>query len=591
MKNLSFGSRFAFIAVCSTILTVALLAATAYQQLVADFEEVLTQRQRLETETYAQRVNQRLQARLSALGALASQMTDGEKLLPTDTLENLLQRQTILKDYFDLGLLVFSANAVAIAEDRHVEGRLGTSYADRPHFRAAMKNGIPYISHPVIGRTTGALLISFLYPIHSNGGELLGFAGGIIDLDHTQLLPEPGGLLEDAVFQVLDTKHFTRVDSVSPDNLRPDLPEPGESALIDAALSGITTGVTKDHTGQRWIYATQHLERVGWLFLRAVPYNQALAPARASFTQFVTISVIVLLAMTTLVLGLSRTVSRPLEQMTAKMRRMSEHMDNPGRLEERGAPEIRSVARAFNRLMDEREALDNLKNHFVSNVSHELRTPLTSINGSLKLLASGKTGPLPDKAGTMINVALRNSEQLQRLISDLLDFNKALAGELAVQPKPLRVQEVLEEACSATASYADSHNIQVQVGALPATQVMADPHRLRQILDNFISNACKFAPAGTPVTLSAELRPENRARLIVTDQGAGVPEHFRARLFQRFAQAESHASRAQAGTGLGLAICQELAHLMDGEVGYDYFDGAHFWVELPLAVSKQEQPS
>ena len=138
LKNLSFGSRFALIAVCSTILTVALLSTTAYQQLVSDFEEVLTQRQRLETETYARRVDQRLQTRLSALGALASQMTDGEELLPIDTLEKLLDRQTVLKDYFDLGLMVFDKNGVAIAEDRYVENRLGTSYADRPHFKLSL---------------------------------------------------------------------------------------------------------------------------------------------------------------------------------------------------------------------------------------------------------------------------------------------------------------------------------------------------------------------------------------------------------------------------------------------------------------------
>jgi len=585
LKNLSFGSRFALIAVCSTILTVALLATTAYQQLVADFEAVLTQRQQLETETYARRVNQRLQVRLSALGALASQMTDGEELLPIDTLEKLLDRQTVLKDYFDLGLMVFDKNGVAIAEDRYVEGRLGTSYADRPHFKAALKDEIPYISRPVVGRTTDTLLISFLYPIHSNNGKLLGFAGGIIDLDHTQLLPEPGDLLEHAVFQVLDTKHFTRVDSVSHDNLTPELPPPGESALVDAALSGITTGVVKDQSGQRWIYATRHLERVGWLFLRAVPYDQALAPARASFTQFVTISVIVLLAMAMLVLGLSRTVSRPLEQMAGKMRRMTDHMDQPGRLKEQGAPEIRSVARAFNQLMDEREALDNMKSHFVSNVSHELRTPLTSINGSLKLLASGKTGELTDKANNMVHVALRNSEQLQRLISDLLDFNKVVAGELTVHPEPLTVADVLKEAGSATASYAEAHNVHIEIGSMPQGQVLADPHRVRQILDNFISNACKFAPAGTTVTLSAEQDENERIRLIVADQGVGVPEHFLARLFQRFAQAESHSSRAKAGTGLGLAICQELAHLMGGEVGYYYRDGAHFWVALPQVKS------
>lgn len=586
LRNLSFGGRFAVIAVCSTLLTVALLATTAYQQLVADFEEALTHRQQLETGTYANQVNQRLQLRLAALGALAAQMTDGEQLLTSDALTTMLRRQTLLTEYFDLGLLVFDANAVAIAEDRYVDNRLGTSYADRPHFKAAITDKIPYISRPIIGRTTGVPLVSFIYPITSDQGKLLGFAGGIINLANTSLLPEPSSLLGEATFKVLDTKHFTRVDYLDRDNLMPSLPDPGESALIDAALSGITSGKVTDEHGKRWIYATQHLERVGWLFLRATPYEEAIAPARASFTQFIVISVMVLLVMTILVLAFSRTVSGPLEKMSEKMRRMTDNVDDPGRLKEHGAPEIRSVARAFNHLMDEREALDELKAHFVSNVSHELRTPLTSINGSLKLLASGKTGELPPRANAMVDVAMRNSEQLQRLIADLLDFNKAAAGQLVVTPELISLPQALQEASSATQSYARAHNVHVEVIDAPNLTLRADPHRLRQILDNFISNACKFSPADTTVTLKTEPAKPGYIRIVVADQGKGVPAPFLPYLFQRFAQAEAGSSRANAGTGLGLAICQELAHLMDGEVGYYYQDGAHFWVELPVADSQ-----
>jgi signal transduction histidine kinase len=587
LKNLSFGSRFAIIAVCSTILTVALLATTAYQQLVTDFEDVLTQRQQLETETYASQVNQRLKVRLSALGALAAQMTDGEKLLPPETLNAMLRRQTLLSDYFDLGLLAFDANSVAIAEDRYVENRLGTSYADRSHFKQAMSSEKPYISRPIMGRTTGIPLISFLYPVHSDNNELLGFAGGVINLSNTSLLPDTDERSGDAVFKVLDTKFFTRVDSVDPGNLMPPLPDPGQSELIDAALSGITSGVVEDKSGKRWIYATRHLERVGWLFLRATPYSQAIAPARASFNQFVVISAMVLLVMAILVLALSRTVSRPLEQMAGNMRNMTEHMNSPGRLNERGAPEIRSVARAFNRLMDEREALDDLKSQFVSNVSHELRTPLTSISGSLKLLASGKAGALPDKASTMVDVALRNSEQLQRLIADLLDFNKAVAGQLVIQSTTVSLRSALEDACGANQSYAREHNVSLEVTRAPDIQLMTDPHRLRQVLDNFISNACKFSPTGSTITLSTSRESEEKARIIVSNPGDGVPEYFVPRLFQRFAQAESGSRQAKAGTGLGLAICRELAHLMNGEVGYYYQAGAHFWIELPVDTRKQ----
>lgn len=589
MKNLSFGGRFAILSVCSTLLTVGLLAFVAYRELVADFEQVLTQRQQLEAQSYANRVNQRLQLRLSSLGALAAQMTDGTRLLPAETLARILQRQSLLADFFDIGLLVFDENAVAIAENQYVPGRLGTSYADRSHFREALASREPYISRPIIGRTTGVMLVSFLHPIKADDGRFLGFAGGSINLNNTALLPEPVAVTPNAVFKVLDTQNFTRVDAIEPDNLMPELPAPGESPLIDAALSGITSGVVEDSDGQRWIYATKHLERVGWLFLRAVPYEQATAPARASFQQFVAISGVLVLVMLALVLALSRITTAPLERMAARLRTMTRQMENPGRLAEIGAPEIRSLARAFNQLLEEREALDELKNQFVSNISHELRTPLTSINGSLTLLASNAAGPLPDKANRMVKVALRNSDQLQRLIGDLLDFNKALAGELAVKTQPVIPAEILAEAVSSNRALAEIHNIRLAQETAPDAQIMADPYRLKQILDNFISNACKFSPAGSTVTLSAHREGNLRVRLVVADQGEGVPELFLPRLFHRFAQAEAGSDRARAGTGLGLAICDQLATLMGGQVGYFYQRGAHFWVELPIAPTDQSE--
>ena len=119
--------------------------------------------------------------------------------------------------------------------------------------------------------------------------------------------------------------------------------------------------------------------------------------------------------------------------------------------------------------------------------------------------------------------------------------------------------------------------------------LLADPHRLQQILSNFISNACKFSPSGGTVYLTTEAASGNNVRIIVSDQGDGVPQQFLPRLFERFAQAETGSNRAKAGTGLGLAICRELAHLMHGEVGYFYQNGAHFWVELPVSGGEQGQ--
>jgi len=588
LRNLSLGSRVALIAIFSSIVTVAVLLAIAYNQLVRDFENVLTQRQLLETEANANRVNQDLQVRLQALETFAALLTDGEDRLPLPRIESLVGRQPSLQSYFQEGLVVFDDNGVAIAENVHVPGRLGTSYADRQHFRTAFSSRSPVISRPIIGRTTGLPLLSFLAPIESDDGDLLGFAGGIINLAEASIIPMEDANRPDTVFKVLDTDHFIQVDALSGTNIMPDLPAPGENLIVDAALSGVTSGVVTDRAGEKWIYATRHLERVGWMFLRAVPYEQATQPAWASFRAFFVISIVAMLILAITAWTLARAATRPLEKMSSKIRAMARDGFVSARLKPAGPPEIRSVASAFNQLMEEREALDVLKDQFVSTVSHELRTPLTSINGSLKLLNSGASGDLPVKARAMVDVALRNSEQLQRLISDLLDFNKALAGQMPINLETIEVNSAIADACDSNGAMARHYRVPLTAKQGESRYVSADPLRLRQILDNFISNALKFSPLEGTVEVRSELTTSGQVRITVTDQGKGVPESFLPRLFHRFAQAESGSTRARAGTGLGLAITRELATLMNGEVGYYYQNGAHFWVELPAV--KPEKP-
>ncbi|PPI84885.1 two-component sensor histidine kinase [Marinobacter maroccanus] len=583
MRNLSIGSRVALIAVLSSFLTVVVLSATAYNELIRDFENVLTQRQLLDAASVANRVDQDLQVRIQSLGAFASTMTDGTNRLPQDRIEGLLGRQLRLSEYFQAGLLVFDENSVAIAENIYVPGRIGTSYADRSHFREAYKTREPVISRPIIGRTTGLPLLSFLYPIKSDEGNLLGFVGGIINLAESGIIPKQEDVSSEALFKVIDTGHFVQVDTLSGTNPMPDLPPPGENLIIDAALSGQTSGVVSDHSGKKWIYATRHLERVGWMFLKAVPYKQATQPARASFDKFLAASAVALLVLSAIAWLLARATTRPLEKMSLRIREMAREGFAANRLSLRGPPEVRNVARAFNTLMKEREALDVMKDDFVSTVSHELRTPLTSINGSLKLLRSGAAGKLPDKADSMVDVAFRNSEQLQRLISDLLDFNKAMAGQMPIDLETVDPASAIRDACDGNEAMAKHYRIALKLGICAKEFVLADPSRLRQILDNFISNAIKFSPLEGTVRIRSDAVAPGRVRIIVSDQGKGVPENFLPRLFQRFAQAESGSARARAGTGLGLAITRELATLMGGEVGYYYDNGAHFWVELPAA--------
>lgn len=589
MRTLSLNARVVLITSSSIVISVALILFIAYDRLVRDFEQVLTERQALQTSAVASRVNEELTIRLNALGAFASVLTDGNNLLPLPQLEMLLGRQPSLERLFGGGVLIFDDRSVALAENRFVPNRLGTSYAYRPHFKRAMQSLSPIISQPIIGRTTGLPLLSFLAPIESDDGDLLGLAGGTINLAESGILPAELKTEEGTILKVLDTGNFIQVDDLLKDQPAPELPHPGEDPLIDAALSGIPFGVVTDLSGQRWVYSTRHLERLGWVFLSAAPYERAIQPARASFRSFLWVSILAMLPLLLLTYVVSMATTRQLGDMSGKIKRMAEDSSSAQRLTTKGPAETRNLAKAFNTLMEEREALDLLKNQFVSNVSHELRTPLTSINGALKLLQSNSAGELPPKASAMVELALRNGQQLQSLITDLLDFEKAVAGKLSVQMREIDLIEAIEAACTGNQPMARHYSVRIVAESDNSLSVFADPARLRQVLDNFISNAVKHSPSGGVVTVKASSTTSGVVRITVSDQGDGVPEHFLPQLFQRFAQAEAGSNRAKAGTGLGLAICRELAHLMSGKVGYDYSNGAHFWLELPEADHQGEE--
>lgn len=223
MRTLSLNARILLITSSSIVISVALILFIAYDRLVRDFEQVLTERQALQTSAVASRVNEELTIRLNALGAFASVLTDGGNLLPLTQLQTMLGRQPTLERLFGGGLLIFDSQSVAVAENRFVPNRLGTSYADRHHFKQAMQSRTPIVSRPIIGRTTGVPLLSFLAPIESDDGDLLGLAGGTINLADSGILPAELKAEEGTILKVLDTGNFIQVDALQKDQPAPEL--------------------------------------------------------------------------------------------------------------------------------------------------------------------------------------------------------------------------------------------------------------------------------------------------------------------------------------------------------------------------------
>ncbi|MFP2932128.1 ATP-binding protein [Pyxidicoccus sp. 3LG] len=229
------------------------------------------------------------------------------------------------------------------------------------------------------------------------------------------------------------------------------------------------------------------------------------------------------------------------------------------------------------------EAQERLKNEFVSTVSHELRTPLTSIRGSLGLLTGGVAGPLPPAVAEMIGIAHKNSERLIRLINDILDLDKMESGRLDVELVPAELAPLLVQAAEAHHGYAEEYGVRVEtVLDAPGALARVDVDRLAQVLANLLSNAIKFSPRCERVTLRLG-RHGGGLRVSVEDRGPGIPEAFRARIFQKFAQADGSDSRKRSGTGLGLSIARALVERLGGTLDFTTAVGAGttFWFDLP----------
>ena len=233
--------------------------------------------------------------------------------------------------------------------------------------------------------------------------------------------------------------------------------------------------------------------------------------------------------------------------------------------------------------ISELKRLDRMKSEFVSTVSHELRTPLTSIRGSLGLLAGGVAGALPDKARSLVDIARNNCERLIRLINDILDIEKIESGQLVFNSKALDLMTLIEQAVKANESYAEQYRTRLGVtAALPGASVVGDHDRIIQVLTNLISNACKFSPPGSTVDI-ALTRADGYLRIAVIDHGPGIPEEFKARIFQRFSQADSTDTKQKGGTGLGLSISKAIVERLGGTIGFESEPdkGTSFFFTLP----------
>jgi signal transduction histidine kinase/ActR/RegA family two-component response regulator len=236
---------------------------------------------------------------------------------------------------------------------------------------------------------------------------------------------------------------------------------------------------------------------------------------------------------------------------------------------------------------DRAEESVRAKSEFLATMSHEIRTPMNGIIGFANLLLETELTPLQREHADTVRNAARG---LLVILNDILDYSKIEAGRVDLERVSFSPASVIDETVSILAQGARQKGVALAGSAAAGVPPWAvgDPHRLRQVLLNLSGNAVKFTERGrVDVRASVLAGDPPRLRFEVVDTGIGIAADVKARLFDRFTQADSSVARRFGGTGLGLAICKRLVELMGGAIGVDSTVGvgSTFWFEVPLTTA------
>jgi len=231
------------------------------------------------------------------------------------------------------------------------------------------------------------------------------------------------------------------------------------------------------------------------------------------------------------------------------------------------------------------ETANKAKSEFLSSMSHELRTPLTSSIGGLGLLKSVMADSISDDGTELLEIALRNNQALLRLVNELLDYEKILAGGLDIETHKHNICELTSDIIKNNQGYARTHSVNFIFSESPAPLFSnVQEHRFEQVLSNLMSNAAKFSEPNTDVNIS--VASDNDFVFVrVKDYGAGIPDDFKPIIFDQFTQADSSSTRQRNGTGLGLSISKQLIEAMGGSLQFEseIGVGSTFIIELPIS--------
>lgn len=311
---------------------------------------------------------------------------------------------------------------------------------------------------------------------------------------------------------------------------------------------------------------------------RSARLQDAFEDARRAFAQQVLGAIVIAAAAA---LGFGVWLSRPLRRLEQAVIGLGENrLDRPVQID--GPSDLRSLGHRLEWLRLRLQELDEDKARFLRHVSHELKTPLAALREGVALLEDGVAGALTDDQREVARILAQNTRTLQAQIEDLLRFNAAAFAARRLSRRPTELRALLQQAVEAQRLQWQARQLQPAVSGDPVTAAV-DADQLAMAIGNLLSNAIRYSPTGGRIGLQLATRP-GWVTIAVTDQGPGVADGERGRIFEPFFRGEAQPEGAVRGSGIGLSIVREVVQAHGGQVLLlPDAPGAHFRIELPHA--------
>ena len=358
-------------------------------------------------------------------------------------------------------------------------------------------------------------------------------------------------------------------------------------SIIQKFMNGISGresfGLHKSDSGQEMVAVLEAVPALGWGVAVEIPASRAYAPIRTmqkEVLRWTAISVFVILG---LALWRVRQIVRPVAQLEAAARKISQGQLDLN-FDIRTGDELERLAGSFKQMAESLKQLEELRRDLINMIIHDLKSPLSAIMGGIDYLYENESDKVSETSKRVLGLARKSSDDLLQMIQNMLDVAKMEEGKLSLRADNAGLTAILDEAIEPFRFQIDRESkslVKNYDSSLPALPL--DAQLMRRVLANLISNAVRHTVSKGTITVTAR-RAGGRVEIVVRDDGEGISPEYQQKIFDKFVQAERKRVHLRSGTGLGLTFCKMAVELHGGQIRVEsqLGKGSSFILSLPL---------